>query len=43
MVQRFIADEAGLNDEHSYEPVECPACSSLHYINPATGKIMGNL
>jgi len=40
-VQHFIADEVDTSDEHRYEPVECPACSSLHFLNPATGRIMG--
>jgi hypothetical protein len=43
VVQHFIVDEPDLEDEHRYDAVECPACSSLHFINPATGKVMGDL
>jgi DNA-directed RNA polymerase subunit RPC12/RpoP len=43
MVQHFLVDEPDPEDEHRYDAVECPACSSLHFINPATGKIMGDL
>jgi hypothetical protein len=43
VVQHFIADEPDAEDEHRYDAVECLACSSLHYINPATGKVMGDL
>jgi DNA-directed RNA polymerase subunit RPC12/RpoP len=43
VVQRFIADEPDPGDEHRYDAVECPACSSLHFINPVNGKVMGDL
>jgi hypothetical protein len=43
MVQHFLADEPDPKDEYSYEPVECPACSSLHFVNTLTGKVMGDL
>jgi hypothetical protein len=41
LVQRFIADEPDPEDEHRYDPGECPARSSLHFISAATGEIMG--
>ena len=43
MVQHLVADEPDTEDEHRYDAVECPACSFLHFINPATGKIMGDM
>jgi hypothetical protein len=43
MVQHFVADEPDLNDAHSYEPVDCPACSSLHFLSRVSGKVMGDL
>jgi hypothetical protein len=33
MVQHFVTDEPNLNDERSYEPVDCLSCSSLHFVN----------
>jgi hypothetical protein len=42
-VQHFFADEPDPTDQDRYEAVQCPACSCLHFINPATGKIMGDL
>lgn len=41
-VQHFFSDEPDPDDDQSYDAVECPACSSLHFINPATGKVMGD-
>jgi predicted RNA-binding Zn-ribbon protein involved in translation (DUF1610 family) len=26
----------------SYVPVRCPACSSIHFVNSATGKLLGD-
>jgi hypothetical protein len=42
MVQHFVADEPYLN-EHSYEPVDCLSCSLVHFVNRASGKVMGDL
>lgn len=25
----------------SYQGIQCPACTRLHFINPATGKLLG--
>jgi hypothetical protein len=42
LVQHFIADEPD-QDERRYDSVGCPACAALHFVNPATGKILGEL
>ena len=38
-VQGFIAEE--LSDPNAYEAVECLACRRMHFVNPATGKVLG--
>jgi hypothetical protein len=43
MVQHFVADEPDLSDEDRYEAVQCSACASLHFVSPATGKVLGDL
>jgi hypothetical protein len=25
----------------TYEGIQCPACTRLHFINPSTGKLLG--
>jgi hypothetical protein len=42
LVQHFIAEEPDAEDEDRYDSVECPACAYVHFINRATGKIMGD-
>jgi hypothetical protein len=37
-VQGFVAEEIP-ND--TYEPVTCVACRQVHFVNPATGKVLG--
>ncbi len=38
-VDAFFPDEAIEAD--SYEPVTCTACSAIHFVNPTTGKLLG--
>jgi hypothetical protein len=39
-VQHWL--EAGPNEpEGSHKSVVCPACTNLHFINSATGKLLG--
>ena len=40
-VQHWLADEPGDNSRASYETVTCQACSRLHFINRASGKLLG--
>jgi hypothetical protein len=30
------------SDDSTYAPVQCVACRQLHYVNPATGKVLGS-
>jgi hypothetical protein len=39
-VQGWTADDPSESDS-SYAPVECIACRQIHYVNPATGKVLG--
>ena len=34
------ADEDEPSEDH-FAPVDCPACGQIHYVVPATGKVMG--
>ena len=41
-VQHWIAEEATPDDPHcTYETLVCKACTRLHFINRATGKLLG--
>jgi hypothetical protein len=40
MVQHWLEDEWP-SHEDAYEPVECPACTRLHFIHRTTGKLLG--
>src|SRR3974390_300801 len=42
-VQHWLAEEVEPdNPQSSYETVVCKACTRLHFINRATGKLMGD-
>ena len=41
-VQNWIAEEASSEHADTYLPVQCHACRQLHYVSPATGKVLGN-
>jgi hypothetical protein len=38
-VQGWIAEEA--SGEDTYFPLQCIACKQMHYVNPATGRVIG--
>jgi hypothetical protein len=38
-VQAWIAEESP--DRHVFAPVPCTACTRVHYVNPVTGKVLG--
>ena len=40
-VQGFVADDPTAGGGDNYVPVECLACSGIHLVNPATGKVLG--
>ena len=33
--------ETSQDERHHYESVKCQACAGLHFINMATGKVLG--
>jgi hypothetical protein len=37
---RLVADDPQASDGE-YEPVECPACTRLHFVNKKSGKLLG--
>ena len=39
-VQGFSAEDTS-EDRHVFEPVTCPVCDRMHYVNPATGAVLG--
>jgi hypothetical protein len=40
LVQGFVAEEMS-GDASSIEAVTCLMCLQVHYVNPATGKVLG--
>jgi hypothetical protein len=38
-VQGFVAE--AVSDKDTYAPVQCVACSRVHYVNPKTGRVLG--
>ena len=38
-VQGFVAEEVSDED---YQQVSCHACRHVHYVNPKTGKVLGD-
>ena len=41
-VQQWLADEAPEEGAGDYKAVTCPACTRLHFIHSATGKLLGD-
>jgi hypothetical protein len=37
-VQGFIANEV---PDNAYEAITCVACRQIHFVSPATGKVLG--
>jgi len=40
-VQGLFAEEAFNASEPRYEPVSCLACSGIHFIDPVSGRLLG--
>jgi hypothetical protein len=40
LVQGWSAEEISEADASTYETVTCLACAQLHFVNPATGKVL---
>ncbi len=39
-VHGFVTDDPSDGD-YTFEPVTCTACTRVHLVNPATGKVLG--
>jgi hypothetical protein len=39
-VQHWLGDEPD-DSKNSYRQIPCPACTRIHFINPETGKLLG--
>jgi hypothetical protein len=40
-IQGYIATEAESGEQDRYESVTCSFCQQVHFVNPATGKVLG--
>jgi hypothetical protein len=40
-VQGWTAEDVS-DDDMAYLPIDCVACRQMHYVNPATGKVLGS-
>lgn len=40
-VQYWLKDELRSQEKDAYVGVACQACGKLHFLNPATGKLLG--
>jgi hypothetical protein len=40
-VQGWFADEVGDDEETTYETATCLACTQVHLVNRATGRVLG--
>lgn len=40
-VQGYVADDPTERGDADYETVLCIACTRMHLVNPATGKVLG--
>jgi hypothetical protein len=40
-VQIWLAKDPSTDQAGTYEPVTCPGCQRLHFINKTTGKLLG--
>ena len=38
-VQGFVAEDTSNGD--TYNPVQCLICTRMHYVNPKTGRVLG--
>jgi hypothetical protein len=40
-VQTWLADDVSINENKTYEPVACLACTRVHLVNRSTGRTLG--
>jgi hypothetical protein len=40
-VQSWVADDPTEGGKETHETVTCTACTRLHVVNPATGRVLG--
>jgi hypothetical protein len=40
-VQGWFADDGATSEGEVYEAMTCPACTRVHLVNPATGRVCG--
>jgi hypothetical protein len=40
-VQGWTAEDTS-DDDAAYASVQCVACRQMHYVNPATGRVLGS-
>ena len=40
-VQQWADDDDGASDNELFLGLTCPACTRLHFVNPKTGKLLG--
>jgi hypothetical protein len=41
LVQGWSADDASESEGEAYQTVVCTACQQIHFVNQATGKMLG--
>ena len=41
-VQTWLQRDTAPGNERDYEMVSCPACTQVHFINCASGKLLGD-
>jgi hypothetical protein len=41
-VQGWVADDPTERGKEIYETITCTACTGLHVVSPATGKVLGS-
>ncbi len=41
-VQAWLHDEPAPDQLRDFEIVTCPACTQMHFVNRATGKLLGD-
>jgi hypothetical protein len=41
-VQGWYPEELSAKESHTYETLECTACSGIHLVDPLSGKVLGD-
>jgi hypothetical protein len=41
-VQAWMQEDAGAPAPKSFELLQCPACAQIHFVDPSTGKLLGD-